>query len=470
MLQSFRGLLQQRRIIGAVIPCRAVLRLDMIHMSAVSNACASKRQVLTFRPDRFDSVGQTVADVSNRERVNFYVKQPSDRPTFKKSARLVYASSGQRLPFPPNSRGVLYYHQASGSSTESEIRFRLCDTVGDFQQGTDLLLPNGSPWSISFTRLLKFPEQHAAFHRLLKDEYPLTLESDVAANRIVSTLAPDQLIAHNQRVFDLSGLGVPYIRFSDQLKGTYVYYHQDQAQRNRKMSFPEGTTGVFYYKQSGTAPGQIGELRFRRCSDVLSFDAGEDLCLPSGEIWGISTNRICLTDTYETLKQALFAEGLLDRDLHPGYAVSGNRNFPALTSMSQPFVLDLSAAHLSFDFVGRDMTVHKVSVHYPFRISYGPKRTQPLYQGRAIVRLEPYPLTPYGSKYKPYPLLSIRVLELLTPVMCLSDDDYMLPPVPGELLTVEYNRRGYMPWGFRTNDPLIQKTITDLLQPLPTND
>ncbi|KAF5312581.1 hypothetical protein D9619_002463 [Psilocybe cf. subviscida] len=306
MRQSFRGSLRRQRVFGAVIPCRVVPLLNRIHMSAgsqrfLSNAHASKRQVLTFRPDRFHSVGQTVADVSNTERVDFYVKQPSDRPTFKKSARLVYASSGQRFPFPPNSRGVLYYHQAPGSPTESQIRFRLCDTVGDFQQGTDLLLPNGSPWSISFTRMLKFPERHAAFRGLLKNEYPLTLESDVAANRIVSTLAPDQLVAHNQRVFDLSGLGVPYIRFSDQLKGTYIYYlqHRDQAQCNRMVKFPAGTTGVFYYKQSGTAPGQIGELRFRRCSDVLSFDAGEDLCLPSGEIWGISSNRICSNDAYE---------------------------------------------------------------------------------------------------------------------------------------------------------------------------
>jgi hypothetical protein len=77
------------------------------------------------------------------------------------------------------------------------------------------------------------------------------------------------------------------------------------------------------------------------------------------------------------------------------------------------------------------------------------------------MRFEPYPPTLCKSSQKS--LLAIRILELLTPVTRLSGDEYMKPPVPGELLTVD-NGEGYVPWAFRTRTPVIKKAIADLLQ------
>ncbi|KAF5312283.1 hypothetical protein D9619_002443 [Psilocybe cf. subviscida] len=240
-------------------------------------------------------------------------------------------------------------------------------------------------------------------------------------------------------------------------------------QSSSRVKFPAGTTGVFYYKQSVIAPSHIGELRFRQCPDVLSFDNGKDLCLPSGEIWHISSNRIQLSGIFESLKKALSSESLLDRDLHPGYTLSNFKKLsPALSSLSLPFPVDLSTTHLSIDLVGRDMTIHQPSSRFSCQYLHGQKNTKPLYQGRAVVRFEPYPPTPHNGKYKHQPLLALRILELLTPVTRLTDDEYMMPPVPGELLTVDYRGKGHVPWAFRTSKPSIEKAIMELLPHLAT--
>lgn len=102
----------------------------------------------------------------------------------------------------------------------------------------------------------------------------MTVDPDLATDRIVSTLNPLNLLTHNQRVFDISGLSAAWVLIGDQPTGTPLYYR-----RGTHRKFPAHTKGVFYYKQSVTAPGQIGELRFRLCANTLSFDEGRDLCL-----------------------------------------------------------------------------------------------------------------------------------------------------------------------------------------------
>lgn len=47
-------------------------------------------------------------------------------------------TTGQ-VPFPSNTEGVLYYDQA-----KSQIRFRLCKTWDNFQQGKELVTPRGT--------------------------------------------------------------------------------------------------------------------------------------------------------------------------------------------------------------------------------------------------------------------------------------------------------------------------------------
>lgn len=70
---------------------------------------------------------------------------------------------GSGKPFPPNTRGFLYYHSpAFMPPTAGEIRFRLTQSSSpkDFYTGSDLLLPNGLPWSLPLVRLA-----HGLYHR-----------------------------------------------------------------------------------------------------------------------------------------------------------------------------------------------------------------------------------------------------------------------------------------------------------------
>ncbi|KAJ7110622.1 hypothetical protein C8R44DRAFT_800346 [Mycena epipterygia] len=67
-------------------------------------------------------------------------------------ALLIYVQTKDgRLPFPPNSRGFLYYHsEPPASPLESSVRFRLApdNTPSSFLHGQDLLTPWGLPWRI----------------------------------------------------------------------------------------------------------------------------------------------------------------------------------------------------------------------------------------------------------------------------------------------------------------------------------
>ncbi|KAG6908845.1 hypothetical protein DXG01_003011 [Tephrocybe rancida] len=56
------------------------------------------------------------------------------------------------IPFPPNTRGFLYYHNPQNlPETCAEVRFRLTPTndPADFVNGTDLIGHNATPWSIT---------------------------------------------------------------------------------------------------------------------------------------------------------------------------------------------------------------------------------------------------------------------------------------------------------------------------------
>ena len=65
---------------------------------------------------------------------------------------------GAIVPFPPDTRGFLYYHPAPADKPDvtSEIRFRVttADDAKAFAAGSDLLLLNGAPWRIPLLRLV----------------------------------------------------------------------------------------------------------------------------------------------------------------------------------------------------------------------------------------------------------------------------------------------------------------------------
>jgi hypothetical protein len=173
----------------------------------------------------------------------------------------------------------------------------------------------------------------------------------------------------NQRVFNISGLFTP--RFS--LGGTansHIGYTASRFQGVFKLhSFPDNTTGVFYYRQSDTSPMRLGELRFRLCSDVRTFDMGSDLILPSGQPWFISTHSLHISREYKSIRERLVEEGLLEHDLYPGVPDSIlTLGIAPLTSLRQPFVVDLSAASFKLKLVTPNPQV--VSVEHSLRSTF----------------------------------------------------------------------------------------------------
>ncbi|EAU83549.1 hypothetical protein CC1G_04805 [Coprinopsis cinerea okayama7 len=60
-------------------------------------------------------------------------------------------------PFPPNTRGFLYLHRPDRSCITSGLRFRLVDKPDPtlFDQGKDLLRPDGKPWFLPLVAIVK---------------------------------------------------------------------------------------------------------------------------------------------------------------------------------------------------------------------------------------------------------------------------------------------------------------------------
>lgn len=69
---------------------------------------------------------------------------------------LYYFKSKALLPFPPGSRGFLYYRSFPDLPVEcSGVRFRITSrgTPSSFEEGSDLLRPDGLPWQVPFSAM-----------------------------------------------------------------------------------------------------------------------------------------------------------------------------------------------------------------------------------------------------------------------------------------------------------------------------
>lgn len=77
------------------------------------------------------------------------------------------------LPFPPDTRGFLYYHiPQSFPPTAGEIRFRLTRDGGPeaFDTASDLIVPTGLPWSVPLWRIASFPGSKLIQDLLIKEK------------------------------------------------------------------------------------------------------------------------------------------------------------------------------------------------------------------------------------------------------------------------------------------------------------
>ncbi|KAJ7110574.1 hypothetical protein C8R44DRAFT_883708 [Mycena epipterygia] len=88
-------------------------------------------------------------------------------PASTSGTKLSYLwTNGGLLPFPPRSRGFLYYHSESPSPLQASVRFRVTpdNTPSSFSRGQDLLAPWGLPWQITLPQI----GHHAGYPKILQ--------------------------------------------------------------------------------------------------------------------------------------------------------------------------------------------------------------------------------------------------------------------------------------------------------------
>lgn len=173
-------------------------------------------------------------------------------------------------------------------------------------------------WNVSLKAMAERSSWYQSILALLQEEFliePQYVDPNPNCHRVIHTLYPLKLPISSQGVVNISGLTVPQIRL-DRTDTAWIYYGLVGVAKNRikHLPYPPGTIGVYYFKQSTTAPTRIGELRFRLCRDVREFNQGTDWCTPSGQIWCLNSQSIYTRKFYKALHNFLITEGLLEHN------------------------------------------------------------------------------------------------------------------------------------------------------------
>jgi hypothetical protein len=128
------------------------------------------RAVSTFSPERLMSRSHRIVDISGHQLIAIQPGSEED------SVPLTYVKSSKDgrtayVSFPPNTKGVFYYHQSKTSPTHvGELRFRLCSDSKAFKEGYDLCVPSGNPWHVSSQSLSTSKVYRSIRDHLIKEQ------------------------------------------------------------------------------------------------------------------------------------------------------------------------------------------------------------------------------------------------------------------------------------------------------------
>lgn len=130
------------------------------------------------------------------------------------------------------------------------------------------------------------------------------------AQRLIRTLNPDLMELEEQVVHDISGQFGARCRVAPMDKINKIRLHYAPP-----LSFPTKTQGVLYYFQDPALPSISGEIHFRLCRSLIDFKTGSDLEIGRGEPWRVPLVRIFSHAGWTGLREILFKDGLVDREL-----------------------------------------------------------------------------------------------------------------------------------------------------------
>ena len=128
----------------------------------VSKHKYQRRVLQSLDPSTLAFQRQKTFDTSNTTRLRF-------RQTETGNIHIHPQSIKGRSVFPENTRGVLYYHRDPLlPAVAGEVRFRLCDNLKGFDQGSDLRILK-LPWAVSLPRIALVDEYAPLRNMLLKE-------------------------------------------------------------------------------------------------------------------------------------------------------------------------------------------------------------------------------------------------------------------------------------------------------------
>jgi hypothetical protein len=130
-------------------------------------------KIMTLIPEKMSAMGQEVYAISSDDSITINAAQDDGKPQFEwhgQNQNTDKRGYYRRFPFPPGTRGVFYYHQPPGRpSIAGELRFRVCDSVSHFFDGTDLTTGWGSYWQSPLYWIVKMNTWESVL-KLLVDE------------------------------------------------------------------------------------------------------------------------------------------------------------------------------------------------------------------------------------------------------------------------------------------------------------
>ncbi|THH17560.1 hypothetical protein EW146_g3269, partial [Bondarzewia mesenterica] len=233
------------------------------------------------------------SDISGFIRPRFYViSKKRGRWAFHVTYyTLSSASTRVVVHFPREASGFLYYKPSTTSVLlDGEIRFRIAKSSDAFDEGSDLLKPDGSVWKLGLSGVLCHKSYSSLADLLLKENASLRSIPPQAIlahlHRIVRTLDRRHITASD--FHDVSGLFAPLYTF--ELEGSdtsseraYIRY---ESAKEKPLPFPLGTHGFLYYLLPHGDMTE-GQIRFRITQDCSpsSFVGGRDLTFSTGLPW-----------------------------------------------------------------------------------------------------------------------------------------------------------------------------------------
>ncbi|KAJ7183974.1 hypothetical protein C8R46DRAFT_521477 [Mycena filopes] len=263
---------------------------------------------------------------------------------------------------------------------------------------------------------------------------------------ILSTLNP--LSLQPSDYFDLSGYSYRSISFTHTLEGTKPTIRYLPHDTRAAVPFPAQSAGFLYFHRERDAAPLEGSLRFRIAENKLpsSFEAGQDLLLPTGSPWQLILPQVLSARArLRPLGEQLLRENLITTtQISLCRKVFGTRSWFGLAPqftlfrLSQEFPVDF---HTRPTVTTVAESLRKALMRFFSFQTTSPRKDILPFTGSGLARFEPAVVD--GRR-----CVHLRITKIITPAVCSNPENLgrIAEPKEGELLTVIPRNAPPRPW------------------------